>query len=509
LGASYQRLVSLATLNTTTDAFTNGFTVALEQPNLTTAMGSERNTGSIYSTGAGSISANVAFIASTEYTATTIQMFINGTRRVNASFANKGNFTYLNYAIGRAIQAGFPGTNPAFVWPGNVCEVLVYNNTLTVPDRQRIEGYLAIKWSLRNSLPNGHPFKTYPLYTRVFEPTDVDGCNLWLDSADARSLTLSGSNVTQWNDKSGNANHASGGVSPTYTTNAVVFDGTTQYLTSPYSASLTTETFFMVGTNTGSTATNIAHTITGASVDGGKHLFTFGTTLNVNSQNVAAGPSGGTVATNQRMMYQYNRTIGNVVTLLLNGTSVASASLGAYVAGTTTWIGRWPGTTTDNWQGSMHEIIGFNKTLSISENQLVEGYLSTKWGITLPVGHSYKLYPSLTAGFNPLQIATCTFWIDAADLTTITQSAGAVSQWNDKSGNANNLTQSTAASQPTYATNTITFASNRYLNVPQTAINNAATYSLFFVFRPISSFNWIIVNKILLSTSMIYATIFI
>ena len=46
-------------------------------------------------------------------------------------------------------------------------------------------------------------------------------------------------------------------------------------------------------------------------------------------------------------------------------------------------------------------------------------------------------------------------WYDAADTATITSSSGAVSQWNDKSGNGRNLTQATAANQPTTGSNTI------------------------------------------------------
>lgn len=55
--------------------------------------------------------------------------------------------------------------------------------------------------------------------------------------------------------------------------------------------------------------------------------------------------------------------------------------------------------------------------------------------------------------FSPAQMAPKAWW-DASDTTTITESSGAVSQWNDKSGNGYNLTQSTGAAQPT--TNSVT-----------------------------------------------------
>jgi hypothetical protein len=41
-------------------------------------------------------------------------------------------------------------------------------------------------------------------------------------------------------------------------------------------------------------------------------------------------------------------------------------------------------------------------------------------------------------------------WLDADDASTITLNGSNVSQWNDKSGNARNFTQSTAANQPAY-----------------------------------------------------------
>jgi len=52
-------------------------------------------------------------------------------------------------------------------------------------------------------------------------------------------------------------------------------------------------------------------------------------------------------------------------------------------------------------------------------------------------------------------VAGYTAWFDAADTATITVSGSAVSQWNDKSANAYNLTQGTAANRPLSGTRTI------------------------------------------------------
>jgi hypothetical protein len=56
--------------------------------------------------------------------------------------------------------------------------------------------------------------------------------------------------------------------------------------------------------------------------------------------------------------------------------------------------------------------------------------------------------------FSPLDLSPA-LWLDASDTATITASSGSVSQWNDKSGNGRNVTQGTAAAQPTTAAATL------------------------------------------------------
>lgn len=60
-------------------------------------------------------------------------------------------------------------------------------------------------------------------------------------------------------------------------------------------------------------------------------------------------------------------------------------------------------------------------------------------------------YTFAAANWTPAQITT-ELWFDAADSSTITTAGGSVSAWNDKSGNARNATQATAANQPTHST---------------------------------------------------------
>ena len=53
--------------------------------------------------------------------------------------------------------------------------------------------------------------------------------------------------------------------------------------------------------------------------------------------------------------------------------------------------------------------------------------------------------------WNPSMISTA-LWLDAADTSTITESGGAVSQWDDKSGNDYHVSQATAANKPAVST---------------------------------------------------------
>jgi len=67
---------------------------------------------------------------------------------------------------------------------------------------------------------------------------------------------------------------------------------------------------------------------------------------------------------------------------------------------------------------------------------------------------SPRLLRPRATGFNPKTISGLAAWYDAADATTLTLATG-VSQWNDKSGNGRNLTQSTGNNQPASGTRTI------------------------------------------------------
>ena len=58
------------------------------------------------------------------------------------------------------LQMGEDRETAGRYWDGDVAEVLGYDSTLAVDDRQWLEGYLAWKWGLTAYLPSDHPWKT-------------------------------------------------------------------------------------------------------------------------------------------------------------------------------------------------------------------------------------------------------------------------------------------------------------------------------------------------------------
>jgi hypothetical protein len=146
------------------------------------------------------------------YNGASSSIYTNGTiQPLNNGAGTTGTLgTGITFGTG-SICIGSRITNIS-AWWGSIAEVLFYNNALSNAERQQVEGYLAWKWGLQTSLPSTHPYApTYSIvrpFLRQFVPNDAStGCLFWFDGKDSSSVILSGSNVTTWRDKSGNANN--------------------------------------------------------------------------------------------------------------------------------------------------------------------------------------------------------------------------------------------------------------------------------------------------------------
>ena len=92
------------------------------------------------------------------------------------------------------------------------------------------------------------------------------------------------------------------------------------------------------------------------------------------------------------------------------------------------------------------------------------------------------------ANFSPLSLSPV-LWLDASNTSSITESSGSVSQWNDLSGNGRHATQGNATNQPTTGTvtrnglNVISFdGTSDFLTTPSVGITTSI-YNVFVAFR--------------------------
>ena len=310
-------------------------------------------------------------------------------------------------------------------------------------------------------------------WTRVstyntFTPTVFIGCTLWLDAADSSSISTTSGNVTQWRDKSGNANHTTAGTGqPTYTSPFVVFGGSAQLIL-PLVFS-TDWSIFIVAKTTQTTGTSGGQWWAGAGlfdaeISGiqndygmnivGGYLATGVGNPDTTIQSVSQVNDGNLFIAG----FLRNSSTGAMSNIVTGGTavtttgptgirnSVSRISLGALQ------------TNLNYFNGSIAEVIAFNTVISVAQRQNIEGYLAWKWGFvsSLPANHPgartnfpWYLVPFVTA-FNPLSVAGIALWLDAADSSTVTGTAP-ITGWTDKSGNGRTVT---ITSGPTYGSTT-------------------------------------------------------
>jgi len=428
----------------------------------------------------------------------TIVLYQNGTSVFSVGLSDSSNVTNNNSLLIGAYQNGSGGTPPGGLYMnGFIHEILLYftptSSPLTTSQRQQIEGYLAHKWGLVGPSP------TVPL--------SVPGCQLWLDGTDPAGTgtpPADGATVSTWVDKSGNGFNATAAPSRTAGTYSTSFravnfpNSTTGYITN-YSAAPTNETMFVVFNNPSPSGNNniIIGGVSGArSLGAGFTAAGTGTVGNLNTQVVWLASTGTyTAGTTVFTTSQFTPSSNSVS---LNGGTFSTGGAPGFTAGRVTYLGVDATNPVYYYIGYAMEILFYNSVLTTTQRQTIETYLAKKWSIgsasIISLTHPfYSVRPHLRV-FRPTDVPGCQLWLDAADSSVVTIASG-VSQWRDKSGNANNLTQSTTGNQPTHASSLITFESNKYLNIPVSVLNNLPTWSLFFVINPNSSSNWILAKQ--------------
>ena len=253
--------------------------------------------------------------------------------------------------------------------------------------------------TLTNYAPSGSIIEyiinmTSGVVSATFSPSDISGLQLWLDADDSETITLNGSTVSQWDDKSGNNYHCVQGTAsnqPTYVTaaqngkNVVRLDGSNDYMQN--------STNTIVG---GSNARTVFVACKNTDTSGITYPFGLGTRANVGSgqiflvsAEIAVRVSFGNIIWSTSLY-----SSAGIITIQTNGTDVnqllgwlngASLSLSSSTNVTlNTQVGYMIGdsTVSSTWYGDVMEVIVYDSNLSTSDRESVESYLSTKWGIS-------------------------------------------------------------------------------------------------------------------------------
>jgi len=248
-------------------------------------------------------------------------------------------------------------------------------------------------------------FNSLPLWTPSLITT-----SLWLDADDANTITLNGNNVSQWNDKSGNARNATQGLvanQPVYNTltlnskPAITFDGTLKFLEMSVNISniilSNSYSAFTVGRAT-SAPTNNADGFNNSGFwgDNGGYISNYfrGTSNLIGVYNW----DGTNDVTTQSYTFGTNvisgvELSGGSIRLRQNGgTETSTASGNTQVTTGVLRIGKVYRDQEPNFTGVVSEVIFCRGHLSTTDRQLVEGYLAWKWGLeaNLPNDHPYK-----------------------------------------------------------------------------------------------------------------------
>ncbi len=298
---------------------------------------------------------------------------------------------------------------------------------------------------------------------------------LWLDASDVGTITEVGGDVSQWDDKSGNDNHAVQGIGSAQPLAvddsglpSLYFDYiSSKYMVVPDDVTLDFQyegSFFAVIRDT-----NLApSSYVWVRIDGNSNTSLKYATHNTATPRIAIAEdinsprqlNWGTSGIIDTMIMEARfSTIVDTQRISVNGepelTQTATPVTEINQDGTPEIrIGAQKLATARYFDGYMHELVFVGDYVTDVDRQKMEGYLAWKWGLycNLPADHPYRFDGTLFGYgklWQPSEITT-ELWLDASDASTITEAGGDISQWDDKSGNGNDAVQATGSAQPSY-----------------------------------------------------------
>jgi hypothetical protein len=249
-----------------------------------------------------------------------------------------------------------------------------------------------------------------PSSTAAWTPADLGASlALWLDADDASTITLNGTTVSQWSDKSGNgrnATQATASLQPTYTASgiggkpSVTFapeGGTAQdRLNVTFTLTENNITAFALAkkpSSSGSLKHRYGRVLSFRNTSGNDYSNTNGWIPafmaqsdafgGVNPPNIVSYRNNATI-TAQSMVYNTPYIIGSTLsgstgTMRVNGNQTSGTTSATAVNINQMLIGASPQGIDSEMYGDIAEVI-VTSALSLADQQRIEGYIAWKWG---------------------------------------------------------------------------------------------------------------------------------
>jgi len=240
---------------------------------------------------------------------------------------------------------------------------------------------------------------TWKITGRTWTPSQISTA-LWLDAADSSTITLNGSTVSQWNDKSGNGRHATQTTAANQPTYSVAALNGKSSIVWPLSA-------------------NPQHLVTTTELTSQEVYFALRYGDGTQTQWIASyqGVFGGVAGfigligdtTGNGLWYNFcdfqgmrrngvtQPNLGNSIQALPLPSSIIVSSRPAGPLTSIITIGMDRGLSSLNrgWSGAIGEIIALSSIATDNIRQRLEGYLAWKWGLAanLPDTHPFKTFP--------------------------------------------------------------------------------------------------------------------
>jgi len=402
---------------------------------------------------------NVGWYTGTEFSGT-ITDNLNNWLNIQATWDGVNIKTYINGALIGTVALSSTTPDSGLPWRigrrwdgpdyvvGEIGEVRIYDYALT-------------QFQVTNDYKSSVP-------TFIWQPTQIPGCQLWFDSNDQSTITMSGSNITQWNDKSGSNNNTTTVTgSPTFSSTGVVFDGLSYfelpdgcipYGNSSYSiyAVVKFDSFdaYSGYIGGGSNSNNECLCIR-VQASGSINSYWYYNDLHTNTTVVVGVP----------FLFDSMYESGHNRTTFLFGSSSGSDTPGTRYQPNT---GNFLGKTIDGppMTGIISEILIYNTNHTTNQRQLIEGYLAWKWGLqtNLPSGHPFLNNPPT----NKLVIL----------LKAINYSGSG--DWLDESGNGNNATLEDGIISKNISSNGIILDGSTCWTFPNLAVENSWSVNVWY-----------------------------